>query len=60
MGGSKGGQMSYRLMLFHCYDPPEPPEECKHGINRHHFCESCDDDIDYDNIRDERKDSENN
>ena len=52
--------MSYRLMLFHCFDPPEPPEECKHGVNRHHFCESCDDEIDYDNIRDERKDNENN
>ena len=35
--------MSYRLMLFHCFDPPEPPEECKHGVNRHHFCERCDD-----------------
>ena len=52
--------MSYRLMLFHCFDPPEPPEECKHGINVYHFCESCDDEIDYDNIRDERKDSEDN
>ena len=33
----------YRLMLLSCFDPPDPPEECKHGINVYHFCESCDD-----------------
>ena len=26
----------YRLMLLSCFDPPDPPEESKHGINVYH------------------------
>jgi len=52
--------MSYRLMLISCFDPPDPPELCKHGIYVYHFCENCDEDKnpDVDNTIKERKENE--
>ena len=40
------------------FDPPEPQELCKHGVEVRYHCEKCDDEIDYDKLRDERKEND--